>query len=560
MAEVDPVEAGQHRRPQRARAARVTAAAPPPPVARAPLEQAAVADGLGGDPPQLAPRGLGLPALEGREQQPAAEPVPLPAVLVRVALAQDRVAEEARGVGWQQHAGERRHLLRAGALRRDGEDAAHTVLVAEPIEQGDGVAAEREAVLVIGRRSSRPRPGERDVHAEEAALALPQLAVDGLGAEPRALLPAPSTRLVARGAVQHAQRALRAQEQRARVEARHHRRAVVQVDGALIAVRGRDVAPVGGEGGGDEPAAGVPPARAHELERGVEAVEQGPAPDGPGQPRAVARDRVDLRDRVDRAGFLVALGRVPVGGEDDSGSAEDRGSARRVRGEALRRSRRHPVVERAVGALMGEVLLDPRRQVVPRVQVPRERDERRAVAQPHLRVQRARTEPAHQARAAMELPAVGVERGAEERLQAVEGRVRDGIQGRGRGGGGRGWRAWRERRGGAERGEHPDQQCAAHAAIIAARPARNLAGHGAVPLIKDTRGTSNAQQAPLPSDANCTKPTFAACARRSMRADEATSGAAQMPAVRAARVAAGALRTASRRETSSAAWVRRVRK
>jgi len=33
-----------------------------------------------------------------------------------------------------------------------------------------------------------------------------------------------------------------------------------------------------------------------------------------------------------------------------------------------------------------------------------------------------------------------------------------------------------------------------------------------------------------------------------------------MPAVRAARVAAGALRTASRRETSSAAWVRRVRK
>ena len=194
-------------------------------------------------------------------------------------------------------------------------------------------------------------------------------------------------------------------------------------------MRGAHVAPVGGEGGGDE-AAGHPP-RGDEGERGVEAVEHRPSRDG-----LPSHARSPVAAKATRAASIALV----------SWSADDvlRSAVRiipgercttRARGassdEARRVAGRHPVVERAVGALVREVLLEPRHEVRAVVVPARHGQERGAVADPHLRVRGAGPEAAHRARPRRERLAVGLQRVRHQRRERVDGRVAAAVRGGG---------------------------------------------------------------------------------------------------------------------------------
>jgi hypothetical protein len=132
----------------------------------------------GGDARELAAGGSRLSPLERGQEQAAAEPVPRAAVLVRELLAQDRMAEEPRRVRGQEDPRHRRHPVTPLSSERDPHHAPHARLVAEAGQKGHRVAPHPEPVVVL-RGAARTRPGDDRVHAIEAAVRLPQVALDG---------------------------------------------------------------------------------------------------------------------------------------------------------------------------------------------------------------------------------------------------------------------------------------------------------------------------------------------------------------------------------------------
>ncbi len=336
------------------------------------------------------------------------------------------MAEEPRRVRGQEDPRHRRHPVTPLSSERDPHHASHARLVADAYQKGHRVAPHPEPVVVL-RGAAGEGPGEDGVHPIEAALRLPEVALDAVGDEPRSIVPAAATHGVADDAVQTGQVVRRAHVQRAGVEAGHDRCRRIQVDRLLVPVRGGDVAPVRGEGGRHQPARGIEALSAHVLEGGIQPRDERPAGHRPPQPGAVAGDGEHLRGGAHRAGLLVALGGIAIGGQHDAGGAEHLRRARSVGDEPRRLPGRDPVLQGPVRPLMGEVLFDPGGQVLPRVEEARGRNQGGAVAQPDLRVERARSEAADEAGAAAELLAVRLERRADQGQEARDRLVGGGV-------------------------------------------------------------------------------------------------------------------------------------